>query len=83
MDHSEIDDDIARRDERETLEAHRLRKIELRSRSILKDDQVTLLTLEGQLKVCGCFIILLVALFGICASMYCLIYVSSVHILSS
>ena len=47
MEQLDIDAEIARRDEQETLEAHRRQRMEMRSGSILKDDQVTLLTLEG------------------------------------
>lgn len=58
------------------MQAHRRRRTEIDSRSILRDSQVTLITLEGQLKVCGCFLVLLVAIAGLIASGYAIFYVS-------
>lgn len=73
-----IDEAMERRDQREIQEAHRRRNNEIKMRSILRDENVTLLTLEGQLKVCGCFIVLLIAIFGLCASLFCIGYVSNI-----
>ena len=49
---------------------------EIKMRSVFRDETVTLLTLEGQLKVCGCFIVLLLAIAGIGSSLCAIFYVS-------
>lgn len=41
---------------------------------MLKDDSVTLFTLEGQLKVCGCLIVMIVAIAGMIASCWAIVY---------
>jgi len=46
---------------------------------MLKDDSVTLFTLEGQLKVCGCLIVMIVAIAGMIASCWAIVYVSTLH----
>ena len=46
----------------------------MRLREMLKDDSITLFTLEGQLKVCGCFFVMLIAIAGILASAWAIIY---------
>ena len=37
---------------------------------IFRDEKVTLITMEGQFKVCGCFFILILAVAGVCASLW-------------
>ena len=74
---TDIDEEMQMREEQEILEAYSRRRNELKSRSILRDDSVTLLTTEGQLKVCGCFIVLIVAITGFTASVYAICYVRS------
>ena len=71
-----IDEMMEREEQEETMEAHRRHRNENRMRSIFRDETVTLVTLEGQLKVCGCFIVLLVAAAGIFASLCAIFYVS-------
>lgn len=46
---------------------------------MLKDDSVTLFTLEGQLKVCGCLIVMIVAIAGMIASCWAIVYVSTLN----
>lgn len=70
---------MERRDREEIREAHRLHDNEIKMRSILRDENVTLLTLEGQLKVCGCFLVLVIAVLGFAASLFAIVYVSSAH----
>lgn len=70
---------MERRDREEIREAHRLHDNEIKMRSILRDENVTLLTLEGQLKVCGCFLVLVIAVLGLIASLFAIIYVSTVY----
>lgn len=65
---------MERRDREEIREAHRLHDNEIKMRSILRDENVTLLTLEGQLKVCGCFLVLVIAVLGLIASLFAIIY---------
>lgn len=67
---------MERQEAEEIAQAHLRRRNELQSRSIMRDSQVTLITLEGQLKVCGCFLVLLVALAGLISSAYAIFYVS-------
>ena len=40
-------------------------------KGIFIDEKVTLITIEGQFKVCGCFFILILAVAGLCASLWC------------
>ena len=70
---------MERRDREEIREAHRLHDNEIKMRSILRDENVTLLTLEGQLKVCGCFLVLVIAVLGLIASLFAIISVSTVY----
>ena len=61
-------------EQQDVCEAHERRRQDMRLREMLKDDSITLFTLEGQLKVCGCFLVMLVAIAGILASAWAIIY---------
>ena len=76
MAHRDVDAEMAQIEEQEILEAHRRRRNLEKARSIFKDDSVTLFTLEGQLKICGCLVVLAVALATLAASICAISYVS-------
>ena len=74
MPNETIDEMMEREEQEEILEAHRRLRNENSMRSIFRDEAVTLVTLEGQLKVCRCCIVLLVAAAGILASLCAILY---------
>ena len=39
-------------------------------KTLFRDEKVTLITLEGQFKVCGCFFVLILAIVGLMASLW-------------
>ena len=62
-------------EQEDVIEAHERRR-RLLKLSDLKDDSVSLFTLEGQLKVCGCLIVMLIAIAGMIASCWAIVIVS-------